>query len=61
MTDEIKMALFRQMLIFESKASIQTYDHCDYNEMANGAFEMLTILGLDREYIRWADGKELFR
>lgn len=57
MSEEMKLQLFEKMLKLEALANTVTYDHHDYNEQANGAFEMLQILGIGREYIRWSEGK----
>lgn len=61
MEDEMKLKLFERMLNLEKLGEMQTngklFDHVNYIEMSNGAYEMLRILGLDREYIRWSYGK----
>lgn len=45
------------MLELEHLAEKTTYDHHNYNEQADGAFKMLEVLGLEREYINWSFGK----
>ena len=61
MTEEMKLKLFERMLNLEKLGETQTngklFDHANYIEKSNGAYEMLRILGLDREYIRWSYGK----
>lgn len=57
MTEEIKTKMFEKLLELEHKSEKVTYDHRNYFEQANGAFEMLRVLGIDREYIRWSEGK----
>ena len=57
MAEEMKLKLFEKMLELEHKSEQVTYDNRDYFEQADGAFTMLQVLGLDREYIRWSDGK----
>jgi len=57
MTNEKKTELFKKMLELEHLAERETYDGRDYNEQAEGAFEILTILGLGSEYVNWAIGK----
>ena len=57
MTEEMKLKLFEKMLYLENMGAKVTYDHRDYVEQSNGAYEMLMILGLDHEYINWAVGK----
>lgn len=54
MNEKTKIALFEKMLQLEDLAGVKTYDHRDYFEQAEGAYAMLTILGLDKEYIRWS-------
>ena len=54
MTEEKKLRLFEQMLNLEQMAEGTTYDGRDYFEQAEGAFKMLEILGIGREYIRWS-------
>lgn len=59
MTEEMKLKLFEKELELERLASKETYDGRNYNAEASGAFQMLDILGIGREYIRWAEGKEI--
>lgn len=54
MTQEMKTKLFEKMLELEHLAEDKTYDGRNYWEQANGAYAMLQILGLDKEYIEWA-------
>lgn len=56
--EEKKIEMFETMLKYETLAEKKTYDGVNYFDMANGAFSMLEIIGLSREYIRWAEGKE---
>lgn len=57
MTEEVKLKLFEEMLRLEHLAEIETYDSDDYYYQSQGAFKMLEILGLAKEYIWWAVGK----
>lgn len=57
MTEDMKLRLFEKVLLLERLGNTATYDNRDYFEQANGAFEMLVVLGLGTEYIRWSDGK----
>lgn len=57
MTAEMKMKLFEKMFELERLGSVQTYDGRDYFEQSNGAYEMLRILGLDLDYIKWSCDK----
>lgn len=57
MTSEMKVALFNEMLRLEKLGEAKTYDNRDYVEQSNGAYAMLQILGLDKEYIQWSKGK----
>ena len=61
MSQEIKEKLFEKMLWLEHMSEAQCngklYDKRDYFAESNGAYEMLTILGIGREYINWAIGK----
>ncbi len=52
MNDEMKLAVFEKMLDLEHLAESETFDGRDYAERANGAFEILAIIGLSNEYIR---------
>ena len=56
-TNELKEKLFNKMLELEHLANVETYDHRNYFEQSNGAFHMLALLGLDKEYIEWSFGK----
>lgn len=57
MTEELKTKLFEKAFQLESLAAVRTYDHRDYAEQANGAYAMLIVLGLDKEYIKWTIDK----
>lgn len=57
MTDEIKTVLFEKMLKLEHLAEVETFDGHNYVEQSNGAFEMLSALGLGSEYVSWSFGK----
>ena len=57
MTTEMKKNLFEKMLELERLGSVATYDGRDYVEQSNGAYEMLRVLGLEKEYINWSCGK----
>lgn len=57
MTEEMKIKLFENMLRLEHLCEKKTYDNRDYFEQADGAFQMLEIMGLSKEYIKWAFGK----
>lgn len=60
-TKEMKMKLFERVLWLEHMGEDQgdgkLFDHSDYIAESNGAYSMLEVLGLGREYIRWAVGK----
>lgn len=57
MTEEMKLKLFEGMLRLEKLSQTPTFDGRDYNEQANGAYGMLQILGINLEYLKWADDK----
>jgi hypothetical protein len=57
MTEEMKNNLFENMLRLEHLSDKQTYDNRNYFEQADGAFQMLKIMGLSKEYIEWSYGK----
>lgn len=57
MTEEMKIKLFEEMLKLEHLGERTTFDHHDYCEQSNGAYKMLTVLGLNAEYIKWSIGK----
>lgn len=54
MTTEMKTKLFEKMLELEHLGEVKTYDGRNYCEQANGAYAMLQVLGLDKEYIEWS-------
>ena len=56
-SNSMKVKLFNKMLELEHLAEARTFDGRNYNEEANGAFQMLEILGIAKEYIRWSEGK----
>lgn len=58
-TEAKKMAMFKKVLEMETLAERTTYDGRNYTEQSNGAYEMLDILGLSKEYIEWAYKKEV--
>lgn len=57
----MKEKLFEKMLWLEHMAELQSegklYDNRDYFSESNGAYAMLQVMGIDREYINWAVGK----
>ena len=57
MTQEMKISLFEKVLELEHLAERTTYDGRDYTEQADGAFQMLQVLGISKEYINWSFGK----
>lgn len=57
MTEEMKIRMFERTLEFEKFSMMNTYDNINYSDKANGAYEMLEILGLGREYIKWTEDK----
>ena len=57
MTEEMKIKLFENVLRLEHLSDKQTYDNRNYFEQADGAFQMLKIMGLSKEYIEWSYGK----
>ena len=57
MTEETKIRLFEVALNLEHLGNENTYDGHDYASQAIGAFKMLMAIGLDTEYIKWANGK----
>ena len=57
MADEMKLKLFEKMLQLEHLSEVKTYDGRNYFEQSCGAFDMLEILGLGGEYVRWSEGK----
>lgn len=59
-SEQMKLALFNKMLQLEHLGEMQEkglFDHVDYIAESNGAYKMLDILGLGREYFRWSYGK----
>lgn len=57
MDEKTKIELFEQVLRFTKLSMETTYDYLDYYSMAEGAFRMLSVLGIDKEYIQWSIGK----
>ena len=57
MTQEMKNKMFEKMLELEHLGEVKTYDGRNYCEQANGAYAMLQVIGLDKEYIEWSYGK----
>ena len=58
MTEDMKKKMFEKLHVLETLSNEKLYDSHDYYEQANGAFAMLVILGLDKEYINWSVKKE---
>ena len=56
-SEERKIEMFEKMLELEHLAEKATFDNRNYSEQADGAFQMLQIIGLSREYIKWSYGK----
>ena len=61
-TKGTKEKLFKQMLEYEHDA--ERFNDLggigeghDYTELSNGMFEAFVIMGIEKEYIRWAIGK----
>ena len=52
-SNEIKMALFETMRELQKVANEPTYDGRNYYEQSEGAYKMLTALGINKEYIKW--------
>lgn len=52
-SNEIKMALFETMKELSDIASNPVFDGRNYFEQSEGAYKMLTALGINKEYIRW--------
>lgn len=57
MTQEMKIKMFEEVLQLTHLSEIRTYDNRDYFEQSEGAYKMLQILGLDKEYRSWSYGK----
>ena len=61
MSQEMKEKMFNKVLWLERMGELQAdgklYDNRDYIAESDGAYEMLTILGIGREYLNWAIGK----
>lgn len=57
MTEEMKIKLFENVLRLEHLSGKKTYNNRNYFEQADGAFQMLEIMGLTKEYIDWSCGK----
>ena len=55
--EEMKIKLFQKVLDLEHLAEAHTFDGRNYCEQSEGAFAMLEVMGLGREYIRWSYGK----
>ena len=54
MTGGKKLELFKKMLILEQFAGMKTFDGRNYFEQAEGFYKALTILGINKEYIKWS-------
>ena len=57
MRKEDKTALFEKAYELYKLASVTTYDGRNYFEQSEGAYQMLKVLGLDKEYIKWSMGR----
>lgn len=61
MSQETKEKMFKKVLWLEHMAELQgdgkLFDNRDYEAESDGAYEMLDILGIGREYLNWAIGK----
>lgn len=61
MSMEMKEKLFKKVLWLEKMAEQQCagklYDSRDYLAESDGAYLMLDIMGIGREYLNWAIGK----
>lgn len=61
MTNKMKQELFKKMLekehLAERFCNGETFDGRNYSAESTGAFEMLQILGLAKEYTDWSCGK----
>ena len=60
-TDEMKTKMFEKVLEYEKLAIKQDYygsiELTDYHDKSDGAFNILEILGLGGEYVKWSYGK----
>lgn len=57
LSEEMKIKLFQKVLELEHLAEVPTFDGRNYCEQSDGAFQMLEVMGLGREYIRWSYGR----
>ena len=57
LSTEMKIQLFERVLELEHLSAITTYDNRDYFSESEGAFSMLQILGLGKEYVEWSIGR----
>ena len=57
-SEEKKIEMFTKCLEYETLSGKRTYDNRDYFELSEGAFAIIEILGLGREYVNWSYGKE---
>ena len=53
MTQEEKIKVFELVQKLEVISSRPVYDGRDYFEQVEGAYKVLTELGINKEYIRW--------
>ena len=60
-SNEVKMALFNTMRELREVAQEPSYDGRNYFEQSEGAYKMLTALGINKEYIRWEQGIKKYR
>lgn len=58
MTEEMKTKLFEKAFELEILATLPSHDNHNYSEQARGAYAMLIVLGIDKEYINWSVAKE---
>ena len=57
MTKEQKIKCFEKTEEFYELASGKTYDGVNYFDRSEGAYAILKILGIDKEYIKWSHEK----
>lgn len=57
MTKEQKIKCFEKTEELYELASGKTYDGRDYFEQSEGAYAILKVLGIDKEYIKWSHKK----
>lgn len=57
MSKEEKIKLFNTVLDLTKLAQEPTYDKRNYFEQSEGAYKMLSALGIESEYIHWSIDK----